>query len=65
MKAAKNSVGFLEFTAELSSCYCAFSLRFCAPDFIFTPTLYIYVPRIRISLSKLQSALHNQHYKDH
>jgi len=31
----------------------------------FNPTSYIYVAHICISLSKLQSVLHNQHYKDH
>jgi len=30
-----------------------------------TPTSYIYVAHIGISLSKLQSLLHNQRYKEH
>jgi len=64
MEAAKNSIGSLDFAAEIRNCYCAFSLCFSAPDFIFTPTLYIYVAHIRISLSKLQYVLHNQHHKD-
>jgi len=65
MEAAKYSDGSLDFAAELWNCCCAFSLRFWAPDFIFTPTSYVYVAHIRISLPKLQSVLHNQHYKDH
>ena len=65
METTKKSVGSLYVAAELWTCCCAYSLRFWARDFIFTPTSYIYVADIRISLSKLQSVLHNQHYKDH
>jgi len=63
MQAAKNYVASLDFAAEIWYCCCALSLCFWAPDFIFTPTLYIYVAHIRISLSKLQYVPHNQHYK--
>jgi len=38
MEAAKNSVRYMDFAAELWNCCCALSLRSWAPDFIFTLT---------------------------
>jgi len=64
MEIAKKVLRLSGLAAELRKYCCAFTLGFSSPDFVFTPT-YIYIAHIRNSLSKLQSLLHEQHYKDH
>jgi len=63
MEAAKNYIGFLDFAKELWSSCCTFYVFEHQISLLLLQYFVYYVAHIRISLSKLQSVLQNQHYK--
>jgi len=65
MEAAKKVIRLSGLCSRTLKSLLHFLFRFLSTRFHIYPTSYIYVAHICIFLSKLQSVLHNQHYKDH
>jgi len=65
MEAAKNSVGSLDFAAELWNCCWLLSIYVCTRFHIYSYFVYLYYTVTHSYLVvKTASVLHNQHYKN-